>query len=73
METRQPVDRANRLVRAAINLGAIARGNDRGFAHRFTRHEIAQGRFQIFGGKGHLLANGKRGRMVVPAESKELH
>ena len=73
MEARKPVDRADGLGRAAINLGAITGGNDRRFAYRFARHEIAQRDLQILGVKSHLLANRERGRMVVHAESEELH
>ena len=73
MEARQPVDRPARFRRVAIDLCAITGRDDRRFPHRFPADQIVQGILQIFGVKGHLLADREWGRMVVHAKGKKLH
>src|SRR6267142_3845672 len=73
MKARQPIDRAVGFRGAAVDLGAVAGGNDRGLPDRLAVHQVAQRFFQIGGVESHLLANRERGRVMIDAESKKLH
>jgi hypothetical protein len=69
----QPVCRTLRVLGRTIQLGAVARGQDRGFAYRLGPQQVVKGLTHARRVERHLLANRERGRMVVDAQSEQLH
>jgi hypothetical protein len=69
----QPVGGELRMLGGAVQLGAIAGGKDGGFAHRLLAQQVVQGLTHARRVERHLLANRERGRMVVDAQSVQLH
>ena len=69
----KPAQSLARFRRIAIDFGAIAGGNDRGFLDRVAVDQVAQRLHQIFGVKNHLLAQRERSCLVVDAEGEKLH
>jgi hypothetical protein len=68
-----PVDGGARLGGRAIDLGAVAGGDDRRLLHRTPVDEVAQRLRQLFGMEHHLLAHRQRGSLVVDAEGEQRH
>ena len=70
MEGVDEFDGGLRILGRAIEFGAVAGGQDRGFAHRFRPQQVVQGLAHARWVEGHLLANCQRGGMVVDAQSE---
>ncbi len=69
----QPVRRTLRVFGRAIQLGAVAGGQNRRFAHGLGPQQVVQGLTHARRIERHLLANRERGRMVIDAQSEQLH
>ncbi len=66
----QPVDDDIGRFGRAVDLGAVAGGQDRHLAHRPVTRQIAQRMTQFVGAKRHPLADGERCGVMVYAEGK---
>ena len=66
----QPRRRHVRGIGREIQLGTIARRQDRGFVHGFGTRQIRQRLLQFLGVKSHLLTHRKRCRVVVDTKRK---
>jgi hypothetical protein len=57
----------------AIQLSAVAGGEDSGFTYRVVRGQVVQGMPQLFVVKGNVLTDRKRGSAVINPKSKKMH
>jgi hypothetical protein len=73
MELGHPLDHRFRLGRVAVDLGAVAGGQDGGLARHLTAGDVGQRAHQDVGGKGHALPYRDGSGMVVYAAGEELH
>ena len=71
--TGQPPHRLGGLLGAAVDLGPVAGGDDRGFAYRLAVHQVVQRLGQALGVEGDPLAHLERRSLVVDAEGEQLH
>ena len=69
----QPLERLRRIARRAIQLGAVAGGQDRGFARRPRLEQLGERILQLLGAERHALADGERRGFMVETEGEELH
>ena len=67
---RHPVDGRARFRGRAVDLGAVARGNDRRFADRPAVHQVTQGLRHLFGMENHPLTHIERRGLVVQSEGE---
>ena len=61
------------VIEAAIHLGAVAGGENRGFVHAGLFGNFAQRLRQLLGRERRLFADGNRRGLVVNAEGDEVH
>ena len=73
MVCRQPIGHCLRVIRGAIQLGAIAGREQRGLMHTASAQEILQGLGEARWIKRHQLAHSQWCRVVIDTKSKELH
>jgi hypothetical protein len=57
VKTRKPIDRAMRLTRAAIDIGAVTRRHDCRLAYRLMINQVTKRLVQAGALKGNLLPN----------------
>jgi len=69
----QPAGRVLRVVRAAVDLGPVAGGQDRRLGHRAGLHQVAQCLGHRLAVEGDPFAHLDRGALVVDADCVELH
>ena len=69
----QPVCRRLGIFGSAIQLGAIAGRQDRGFAYGFRPQQVVQSQRHAGWVERHLLAYCQRGRMMIDTQSEQLH
>ena len=69
----EPLDGGLRRIGLEIQLGAIAGRQNRGFMHPPAAGQVGQRPAQFLGMERHMLANRKRRRAVIDAESKKRH
>ena len=69
----KPVNCRIRTLGVAIDLGAVAGGQDRSFRHRTLLDQIAQRVVDALSRKRHPLANIQRGALVVEAKGEQRH
>ena len=73
MVVRQPFQRGLRVIGVAIELGAVAGGENRCLLHRLVRDEVVQRLPQTLAMESDVLADGEGGGGVVNAEGKQMH